>query len=135
MASTRRQVRERLGVLFTATGSFNQVNAYAPLDLQGFDKVLNIYNSRSRHRQESANLETNLYTFILDVNVKRTSTENSEDALDDLHEVIRATIRANQGDTTWDFLTIDDASDAYFAEISGIPYRVESHPLTVKVTG
>jgi hypothetical protein len=135
MASTRQAVREQLASLFTTRAVFNAVHAYAPLDLQGFTKVLMVYSSSTRHEQFSQHLANNFYTFVLDVMVKRASGENTEDVLDALHEEIRDFVRDNQGDATWDYLELNEVSDAYFAEVSGVPYRGERHPLTVKVSG
>lgn len=130
--ANRQTIREALGTIFTATGSFNQVNAYAPVDLQGYDNVLNIYSDSTYHRQESEALELNFYVFRLDVMVKRANAETAEDTLDSLHDVVRATIKSNQSNVNWEYLSLEDPSDAYFAEVSGISYRVESHILLVK---
>lgn len=130
---TRKTVREALDTLFTANGSFTGgVNGYAPVDLQGMDKVLNIYSDRTHHQQESSALEHNFYVFILDVCVKRASGETAEDTLDDLHEVVRSVVKANQSNANWDALSLEEPSDAYFAEVSGVAYRIESHRLLVK---
>jgi len=131
---SRQTAREALVTLFTATGEFNQVNGYAPPDLQGMDKVLNIYSDRTHHQQESQALEHNFYVFVLDVMVKRSGGETVEDTLDSLHDTIRSTIKANQINANWDYLSLEEPSDAYFAEISGVAYRVESHILSVKET-
>jgi len=131
---SRQTAREALVVVFDATGEFNQVNGYAPPDLQGYDKVLNIYSDRTHHQQESQALEHNFYVFTLDVLVKRSGGETAEDTLDSLHDTIRSTIKANQSNANWDYLSLEEPSDAYFAEISGVAYRVESHSLSVKET-
>jgi len=135
VASTRQAVREKLASLLTTRAQFNAVYAYAPLDLQGFTKVLMIYSASTRHEQFSAQWANNFYTFVLDVMVKRSGGENAEDTLDALHEEIRDFVRDNQGDATWDYLELNEVSDAYFAEVSGAAYRGERHPLTVKVSG
>jgi len=135
MASTRQQVREQLTSIFTTRAQFNAVYGYAPLDLQGYTKVLCIFSDRTRHDQMTKDWVNNLYTFILDVYVKRASGENTEDVLDTMHEELRDGVRDNQGDSTWDFLDFNETSDAYFAEVSGVPYRIERHTLTVKVSG
>ena len=108
------------------------VLGYAPVDTQGMDKMLCIYSSKTLHKQDSQHLAHNFYTFILDVYVKRAGGETAEDTLDALHEVIRSTIKDNQGNILWEYLLLDEASDVYFAEISGVAHRVERHPLTVK---
>lgn len=132
---SRQTIREELATLFTATGSFTGgVLAYAPVDTQGMDKVLSIYSSRTHHQQESGALEHNFYVYSLDVLIKRASGETTEDTLDALHDVIRATVKANQRNDNWDLLSLEEPSDAYFAEISGVSYRVESHNLLVKET-
>jgi len=66
--------------------------------------------------------------------VKRSGGETVEDTLDSLHDTIRSTIKANQINANWDYLSLEEPSDAYFAEISGVAYRVESHILSVKET-
>jgi hypothetical protein len=58
----------------------------------------------------------------------------AEDALDDMHEVVRAIVRANVGDATWNELNLEEDSDALFARIANEPYRVERFSLMVKVT-
>jgi len=120
--------------LFTATGEFNQVYRYAPVDMQGMDNVLAIYSDRTHHQQESAALEHNFYVFTLDVMVKRDGGETTEDTLDSLHDTIRSTIKANQVNANWDLLSLAEPSDAYFTEVSGVAYRLESHSLSVKET-
>lgn len=131
---SRQTAREALATLFTATGEFNQVYGYAPVDLQGMDKALAIYSDRTHHQQESAALEHNFYVFTLDVMIKRSGGESVEDTLDSLHDTIRSTIKTNQINANWDFLSLEEPSDAYFAEISGVAYRVERHTLSVKET-
>ena len=129
---TRKTVREELVTIFQTEGSFNQVLGYAPVDTQGFDLILSIYTNRTHHIQESQALEHNFYVFFLDVLLKRTGGEEVEDTLDTLHEVIRSVVKANQVNVNWDRLDLEEESDAVFAEISGVSYRVETHPLLVK---
>lgn len=131
---SRQTIREALVTIFVAEGSFNQVLGYAPVDTQGMDKILSIYAERTHHQQESASLEHNFYVYLMDVIVKRSSGETTEDTLDALHDAIRSTIKSNQVNANWDLLSLEEPSDAYFAEISGVSYRVESHKLTVKET-
>jgi hypothetical protein len=132
--ATRKTIREALAAIFVAEGSFTGgVLAYAPVDTQGMDKLLCIYSDTTYHQQESYALEHNFYTFNLDVLVKRASGETTEDTLDTLHEAIRATIKTNQSNANWDWLKLEP-SDAYFAEISGVSYRVETHKLAIKET-
>ncbi|KKN57469.1 hypothetical protein LCGC14_0561810 [marine sediment metagenome] len=129
---TRRIIREALVTIFTAEGSFNQVLGYAPVSVDGMDKVLSIFSDKTHHKQESLHLEHNFYSFSLDVLVKRSGGETAEDTLDDLHEVVRDVIGDNQGNAIWEYLSLEDPSDAYFAEISGVAYRVEKHLLFIK---
>ena len=132
---SRQTVREALAALFVAEGSFTGgVLAYAPVDTQGMNPLLSIYTDTTYHQQESQALEHNFYAFLLDVMVKRTGGEAAEDSLDALHDVIRSTIKANQVNANWDLLDLTEPSDAYFAEISGVSYRIESHKLLVKET-
>ena len=133
MGSTRQTIREALAAIFVTADDFNVVYAYAPVDLQGMDEVLAIYSDTTVHDRLSFADEVNLYTFILDVYVKRASAETAEDTLDTLHEAIRDTIYDNQDNANWHRLTLEP-SDAYFAEISGVAYRVESHKLAIKET-
>ena len=133
MGSTRKTIREALAAIFVTADDFNVVYAYAPVDLQGMDQVLAIYADTTYHQQESYSLEHNFYTLIFDVYVKRASAETAEDTLDTLHEAIRSTIKDNQSNANWDWLKLEP-SDAYFAEISGVSYRVESHKLAIKET-
>ena len=135
MGSTRQTIREALDTIFTAEGSFTGgVLGYAPVETQGMDKILSIYSDRTHHIQASQHLQTNFYVFLLDVLVKRTGGETAEDTLDTLHEVVRSVVKANQSNANWDYLSLEEPSEAYFAEISGVSYRVESHRLTVKET-
>ncbi len=129
---TRRIVREALVTIFTAEGSFNQVLGYAPVSSDGMDKVLSIFSDKTHHKQESLHLAHSFFTFSLDVLVKRSGGETAEDTLDDLHEVVRDVISDNQGNVNWEYLSLEDPSDAYFAEISGVAYRVEKHLLFIK---
>jgi hypothetical protein len=131
---TRKQVRERLVTLFDADSTFTSVFGYAPLDLKGATKVLCIYSDKSRHEMLSKHLNNNFYQFFLETYIKRVGAENSEDDLDNLHEAIRAVVRANVGDETWNELILEEESEAFFAQVAGVPYRVERHPLLVKVT-
>lgn len=132
--TTRKDVRHRLETLFENQG-FNKVFGYAPVDLQNATKVLSIYSDNTRHDFMTRDNNNNFYAFFLDVYVKRVQNENTEDILDDLHEIVRSVIRANVGDTTWSNLDFNEISDAFFAEVSGVPYRVERHSLIVKVNG
>lgn len=127
---TRKQVRQRLAELCGGIG-FNIVYDYAPSDFNGATKVLCIYSDNTRHDFISQDLNNNFYAFFLDVFVQRYGAY--EDTLDDLHEALRSTLRAAVSDTTWSHLDFNEISDAFFAEVSGVPYRVERHSLIVKV--
>lgn len=129
---TRQVVREALVAIFVAEGSFNQVWGYAPVDTQGMDNILSIYSDSTHHKLESALLSHNFYVFSLDVIVRRASGETTEDTLDALHEVVRSTVMANQGNANWEYLSLEEPSNAYFAEISGVAHRVERHQLSIK---
>lgn len=130
----RKAVREELTTLFTASNQFNQVFGYAPVDLNSKTKVLCIYSSDTRHDMISKTLNNNFYTFYLDVYVKRLNGEDVEDILDSLHETVRSVIRSNISNTNWDNLDLNDESECFFAEIQGVPYRMERHILIVKET-
>lgn len=129
---SRQDVREALVTIFVAEGSFNQVLGYAPVAIQGMDKVLAIFSAKTHHKQESLHLSHSFYVFALDVYIKRSGGETVEDTLDELHEAIRSTVKANQSNANWEYLSLEDPSDAYFAEISGVAYRVEKHLLFIK---
>jgi hypothetical protein len=128
----RQAIREALAALFADTG-FNKVYAYQPVDIEEYDKVLAIYSARSRHKVWSGDWAYDLYTFSVDVFVKRTGGETAEDTLDALHEVVRDVIRDNSGgNANWDHLSLEADSRAFSTPISGIAYRVETHRLEVK---
>lgn len=131
---TRQAAREELVTIFVAEGSFNVVLGYAPVDTQGMDKILSIFSDRTHHKIESANLGHSFYLFSLDVLVKRSGGETVEDTLDELHEAIRATVKANQRNANWEYLSLEEPSEAYFSELSGVAYRVEKHLLFIKET-
>jgi len=131
---TRKTARKALVALFVTDGSFTGgVLAYRPDTLDGMTKVLAVYTTRTRYKMESKHLNHSFYTFALDVFVKRTSGEAHEDTFDDLHEVIRAVVRANVSNANWDNLDLDTApSVASHVEDEGVPYRLERHSLLVK---
>lgn len=131
---TRKQAREALGVAFASQG-FTTVYTYAPLDLLGASKVLVIYADMSRHERLGASFQNDFHGFFLDVYIKRASGANTEDDLDTMHEVIRAVVKANIVNAAWDEITLEEESDALFAEVAGVPYRLERHPLLLKVSG
>lgn len=128
--ANRKTCREALAALFSGQG-FNAVYDYAPNDLAGATKILVVYTDATRHDMISKHLNNDFYSFFLDVYIKRAGAA-AEDDLDTLHEVIRATCRANVGTANWDHLTLNQESDAFFAEVAGVPYRVERHTVTVK---
>lgn len=133
---TRKQCRKRLVTLFDANSTFNQVIGYAPNDLNGATKVLCVYTDNSREDMISEDMNNDFHTFLVDSYVARENGEDSEDDLDDMHDAVRAVVRANVSDSqgNWSHLNLNSESDAGFAEISGLPYRVEHHVLIVKVT-
>lgn len=131
--ATRKQVRQALVTLFDANSTFNLVLGYLPLDLRGATKVLCLYSESTTHDFISGHLNNNFYTFYLDTLVKRTDSDADENDLDDMHEAIRSVVRANIPNANWDELELSDSSDPLFAELSGVPYRVEQHRLKVKV--
>lgn len=133
--ATRRQVRERLSTLMAESNAFDAVYKYVPLDLRGQDRVLCIYSDRTRHEMLSKHLNNSFYRFFLETYVLRQIDETgAEDTLDDMHETIRAVIRANVGDSAWAELNLERESAAFFASIATVPYRIERHSLIVKVT-
>lgn len=133
--STRKEVRERLATLFSASEEFTEVYDHAPLDLRGQDRVLCIYTDSTRHDMISAHMNNAFYRFYLETfALRRIDEAGAEDALDEMHEAIREIIRENVGDSTWNELSLEEESDALFAQMAKEPYRVERHSLTVKVT-
>jgi hypothetical protein len=134
MTATRRDVRKRLAMLMSARSEFTAVYDHAKLDLRGQDRVLEIYNDQTRHEMLSKHLNNGFYRFTLDTYaLRRVDEAGAEDALDEMHEAIRAVIRENVGDATWDELSLAEDSDALFAKIANEPYRIERHSLSVKV--
>ena len=134
MASTRRQCRERLVVLFDADAAFTTVYGHAPLDLRGTTKVLAVFNDRTRHDRLSKDLENNFYIFFIETFAIRSGGEDAEDALDDMHEAVRSIVNTNVSDSTWERIALEDESDSYFGSVAGVPYRIERHVLLCKVT-
>lgn len=129
---TRKECRERLAALFTANGSFTAVFDYAPTTFNGASKVLTIYSDSTRHDMLTAHLNNNFYIFFLDVFVKRAGA-TTEDDLDTLHEAVRSVVRTNVADSNWNELFLDEDSECSFVEVAGVPYRMESHRLRIKV--
>lgn len=135
MAATRKQVRKRLTTLMDESGAFSEVLDHAPLDLRGKDRVLSIYSDRSRHEMLSKHMNNSFYRFFLETYaLRRVDEAGAEDAMDEMHEAIRAVIRANVGDQAWNELDLEEESDALFAQIAKEPYRIERHLLLVKVS-
>jgi hypothetical protein len=132
--ATRQSAREALAALFVANGSFTTVNDFAPIDLKGTTKVLNIYARASRMDRMSRDVRNNFHVFNLDVFVKRTGTGADEDDLDTLHEAIVTVCVANPTNANWNHLELSEPSEPLFAEVAGIPYRLERHRVTIKIT-
>jgi len=132
--STRKQVRQALVTLLEASGVFNQVFGYGPTDLKSGTKVLCVYTDTTTHDFISGHKNNNFYHFHLDTYIKRTGGESDENDLDDLHEAVRSVIRTNIPNANWNELELSENSDALFAEVSGVAYRVEQHKLKVKVS-
>lgn len=130
---TRKECREALAGLFSTSNFTGGVYDYLPSNLNGATKALAVYNEDSRHELISAGFANNFYRFNVDVLVKRAGAP-SEDDLDDLHEVVRTTIRSAVGNAAWNEITIEEDSECLFAEISGAPYRVEQHKVLIKVS-
>lgn len=134
MASTRRQCRAALGTAFVNQG-FSQVFTFAPLDLKGATRVLIIHAGPTRHEVLGAGFANNFYKFFLDVYVLRRGDINTEDELDDMHEVIRSVARANVGNAAWNEITLEEESDPRFARVGGAElYRFERHTVWIKVS-
>jgi hypothetical protein len=136
---TRKECRERLGVIFTANGSFTAVYDYAPVGFEGASKVLIIYSDAARHEMISRDFNNNFYKFFLETYVAREGA-TAEDDLDTLHEVVRSVCRTHLTDSAnpvapaWNELNLEDESECFFSEVSGVPYRVERHSLLIKVS-
>jgi hypothetical protein len=130
---TRKECRETLAGLFSALTFTGGVYEYLPMNLNGATKVLAVYSDTSRHEIISGGFGNNFYRFNLDVLVKRAGA-GVQDDLDDLHENVRSVIRAAVGNAAWNEITIEEDSEGLFAEIAGIPYRVEQHKVLIKVS-
>lgn len=130
---TRKAARQRLAAIFASQG-FNVVYSYAPTDLAGATKALCIYTDSSNREQLSKHMINDFHDIVLDVYVKRESGINTEDTLDDLHAAVLVVIQANVDDSAWNELTLEDKSDCMFAEVAGLPYRVERHIVHVKIS-
>jgi hypothetical protein len=133
--ATRKQVRKELVSVFTTGGAFGAVYGYLNQEFgEATTKILCVYSKATHHDNFTMDAHHDLYGFYLDVQVKFTNTEADEDTLDDLHESIRATVKANQGNSTWSYLELETDSNPFYAEISGQKYRIEQHILWVTVT-
>ena len=130
---TRQECREALAGLFSAGTFTGGVFDYLPVALNGATKVLAVYNDNTRHELLSASFANNFYRFNLDTLVRRAGA-TSEDDLDTLHENVRSVIRGAVGNANWNEITIEEDSETFFAEISGIQYRVEQHKVLIKVS-
>lgn len=128
----RATVRAALGTALASSG-FTTIYTYAPLDLLGASKVLTIYSDKSSEDCISKGMANNFYHFFLDVYVKRASGVNTENDLDTLHDAIATMVKANPRTANWSAIELGE-SDAFFAEVAGIPYRCERHPIKIKVT-
>jgi hypothetical protein len=129
---TRQTVREALAGLFAGQG-FTAIYDYMPVSLRGASKVLVIPSAGGNLDHMSQDLTNQFYLFNLDVFVKRDGA-SAEDDLDALREAIVAIITANPAGANWSHLQLLGESRPGFAQISGIPYRVERHPVKVKIT-
>lgn len=131
--ATRKEARLALVTLFDADATFNEVLGYAPTSFDtATTKVLAIYSDNTRHDIHE-NWSIDHYVFTLECYVLRTNAVADENTLDDMHEAIRSVVQDAQDDATFEVLQLESTSDALFAEVSGKPYRVERHPLYVKV--
>jgi hypothetical protein len=133
--ATRATARAALAALFVTAGGFTTVNAFAPLDLKGTTKVLNIYTRASSLEVRSAHLKKDFHIFYLDTFVKRRGTVADEDDLDALHEIITTVCKANPTNANWEHLELDEESQGLFSEVAGIQYRMERHRVKVKLSG
>ncbi len=129
---TRKECREALTSLFSVLVFTGGVYEYLPTNLNGATKALAVYNDNTRHEMISGLFGNNFYRFNVDTLVKRAGA-TSEDDLDTLHEEVRSTCRSAVGNANWNEITIEEDSDCFFGEISGIQYRVEQHKVLIKV--
>lgn len=129
---SRATVRAAIGAALTGVG-FTAVYTYAPTTLGGASKVLAIYSKQSRPDIISAGITNRFFEYFLDVYIKRESGVNTEDQLDAMQELIVTFVKANPSTANWSHLELGQ-SRPFFVEVEGIPYRVEQHPLLVKVT-
>jgi hypothetical protein len=132
--TTRKQVREELVSIFTTAGAFNAVFGFLNQEFgEAVTKILCVYSKATHHDNFTHDAHHDLYGFYLDVQVRFTNTAADEDALDGLHESIRATVKTNQGNANWAYLDLETDSSPFYAEISGQKYRIEQHILWVTV--
>lgn len=130
---TRKECREALAGLFSALVFTGGIYDYLPTNLNGATKALAVYTDSARHETITALFGNNFYRFNVDTLVKRAGAA-SEDDLDTLHENVRSVCRSGVGNANWDEITIEEESECFFAEISGVQYRVEQHKVLLKVS-
>lgn len=131
---TRKECREALTALFSAAVFTGGIYEYLPTDLQGATKALAVYINRANHEVISGLMRDAFYHFNVDTLVKRAGA-TSEDDLDTLHEEVRSACRAAAGNNgTWNEITLEEVSECFFTEISGLAYRVEQHKVKLKAT-
>ncbi len=131
---SRKTVREALVTLLDADSAFNEVLGYLPTDLFGKSKVLAVYAATSRYDLISRNIANDFYTFNIDSIVRRDNTAASEGDLDAMRAALIAVLSANIQTANWSHLDLTEDSDCFFAEISGVPHRIEQHKVKIKVT-
>jgi len=138
---SREAVRDELGTLFTADGSWQEVYNHFPSvdEIKGKTPVL-IIRSRGT-QQDMANLNTNpaTYRLLLSSWVLAYSSSdgwtsaNAEDKLDELDKVLRQVIRDNAGGgSNADLYRFEPGmSQVDDVIIEGIPYIVETRAILV----
>lgn len=133
---SRKAIREELANLMTATGDFNIVYDYPPTEIKQATKAIAIYTTGTDVDIISADMENDLHYFNLDVYVRREDSDDGEDDLDTLFQTVRTVLKsaATTSNVNWSALMPDNVSTAFFAIVSGKPYRVEQFKVIVKET-
>lgn len=133
---SRKTVRLDLVDLLATSTVFNLVVGYLPSDLGGKSRIVAIYNDTTTDDLMSKSNYNGLYTLNVDSLVKRTSTGDFEDDLDDMHNEIAALCLANASYADhWDHLTMAGGTRCFFAQVGGVMYRVEQHKVLIKENG
>jgi hypothetical protein len=139
--STRKECRERLGVLLSASvaGTDNPAQVvydHLKEDFGGRSPVVCVGSSSVRVEQLSFGDDTEEnyggeYGLEIMVFAAREDEEVAEDALDDVMEAVFKVLAANKDSNKWDDIGFSQASSIVPADVGGEPYWMEVLPITV----